>query len=91
MIYYQIIRRGKPVAFVTTIGMARRIVRCRRAGYYAIEKIEIEDGGPSASATERDPKPAGANRSLKSAARPVRSKASAVGGKAPSAKSLKSR
>ena len=45
MSYYQIIRRGKPVAFVTSIAMAHRIVRCRRVGYYAIEKIEIEDGG----------------------------------------------
>jgi hypothetical protein len=91
MSYYQIIRRGKPIAFVTSIAMAHRIVRCRRVGYYAIEKIEIGDGAPSASAIKRHRKPLGAKRSVKSAASLGRSKASAAAEKLPSPKSSKPR
>ena len=49
MSYYQVSHRGRPVAIVKTIDLARTIVRCRRAGYYAIEKVENGEDLPSST------------------------------------------
>jgi hypothetical protein len=46
MTYYQVSLRGHPVALVKTIDLARTIVRCRRRGYYAVEKVESVDDIP---------------------------------------------
>jgi hypothetical protein len=49
MTYYQISVRGNPVAIVKTIDLAQTIVRCRRRGYYAIEKVESGKDIPSST------------------------------------------
>ena len=49
MSYYQVSLRGRPVAIVKTIDLARTIVQCRRHGYYAIKKVESGEDIPSST------------------------------------------
>jgi hypothetical protein len=62
--YYQVSLRGRPVAFVKTIDMVQKIVRCRRHGYYSVEKLEC--GADFSSGAKGNPKNAAANGRLKS-------------------------
>jgi hypothetical protein len=47
MSYYQVSLRGRPVAIVKTIDLAQTIARCRRRGYYAIDKLESGEDFPA--------------------------------------------
>jgi hypothetical protein len=43
---YEVSHHGRPVAIVKTIDLAQAIVRCRRPGYYAIEKVDSGEDVP---------------------------------------------
>ncbi len=42
MTYYRITEGGEPVAFVTTLGLAREITRCQPPGYYQVDEIPVD-------------------------------------------------
>ena len=89
MSYYQVSLRGRPVAIVKTIDLARTIVRCRRHGYYAIEKVESGEDIPSSTKLHQNtsvPK-----REGKRTSNSVRSRTSKSAAKAPPRKLSKSR
>jgi hypothetical protein len=88
MNYYQISLRGHPVAIVKTIELAQTIVRCRRRGYYAIEKLE--SGEDIASSTRSHQKTSAPKRPGKTASKFARSGASKSAAKAHSRKPSKS-
>ena len=89
MSYYQVTLRGRPVAIVTTIDLARTIVRCRRHGYYAIEKLENGDDVPSG--TKRPQKTSAPKRPVKTTSKLGKSRTGKTARKQPSPKRSKSR
>jgi hypothetical protein len=89
MSYYQVSHRGHPVAIVKTIDLAQTIVRCRRRGYYAIEKVANGEDIPS-RAKLRQKTPA-RKRKIKTPSKLGRSRTSKSAAKAPTRKLGKSR
>jgi hypothetical protein len=95
MSYYQISHRGYPVAIVKTIDLARTITKCRRRGYYAIEKVENGEEIPSSTKLQQNtsaPKHLGKTTHVgKTTSRFARSRTTKVAAKAPARKPSKSR
>jgi hypothetical protein len=89
MTYYQVSLRGRPVAIVKTIDLARTIVRCRRHGYYAIKMVESGEDIPSGAKLHQ--KSSVPKREGKRTSNSVRSRTSKSATKAPSRKPSKSR
>jgi hypothetical protein len=89
MSYYQVSLRGRPVAIVKTIDLARTIVRCRRHGYYAIKKVESGEDIPSGTKLHQNT--SAPKREGKTTSTSVRSRTSKSATKARSRKSSKSR
>ena len=89
MSYYQVSVRGRPIAIVKTIDLAQTIVRCRRRGYYAIEKVENGEDVPSH--TKRQQKSSASKRPVKTASKPGKARTGKTARKQPSPKRSKSR
>jgi hypothetical protein len=89
MSYYQVSLRGRPVAIVKTFDLAQTIVRCRRRGYYAIDKLESGEDVPSR--TVRLQKTSAPKRPGKTTSKRGRSRTKKTAGKPLSPKPSKSR
>src|SRR4029077_2628353 len=89
MSYYQVSLRGRPVAIVKTIDLAQTIARCRRRGYYAIEKLENGEDVPSA--TKRQQKTSAPKRPVKTTSKLGKSRTGKTARKQPSPKPSNSR
>ena len=89
MSYYEVSHRGHLVAIVKTIELAQKIVRCRRRGYYAIQKVESDAG--SRSRIKQLHTPSAPKRQVKRTPKPASSRATKTARKSPSPNPGKSR